>query len=71
MTNIVAIIMNKDCAKSLILWEPINEELASILSMTTIIQCYTPTNDAEDKAKDAYYEALHHRSAKHRSTMFS
>ena len=24
----------------------------------TIIQCYSPTNEADDDAKDAYYEAL-------------
>ena len=59
----VALIMNKDCAKSLMEWEPINERLIrarfnSIYAKTTIIQCYAPTNDADDEAKDSYYEAL-------------
>ncbi|XP_071145171.1 craniofacial development protein 2-like [Mytilus edulis] len=59
----VGLIMNKESAKSLIEWEPINERLIkarfnSTYAKTTIIQCYSPTNDAEDEVKDAYYEAL-------------
>jgi hypothetical protein len=62
-TEGVAIIMNKDCTKSLIEWEPINERLIrarfnSNYAKTTIIQCYSHTNDAEVDVKDAYYEAL-------------
>lgn len=55
--------MNKDCTKSLMEWEPINEILTrarfnSNYAKTTIIQCYSHTNDAEEDVKDAYYEAL-------------
>ena len=62
-TEGVAIIINKDCTKSLIEWEPINERLIrarfnSNYAKTTIIQCYSHTNDAEVDVKDAYYEAL-------------
>lgn len=55
--------MNKESAKSLMEWEPINERLIrarfnSNYAKTTVIQCYAPTNDAEDEDKDAYYNAL-------------
>ncbi|XP_071122604.1 craniofacial development protein 2-like [Mytilus edulis] len=62
-TEGVAIIMDKECTKSLIEWEPINKRLIrarfnSSYAKTTIIQCYSPTNDA------AYYEALHAKISK-------
>ncbi|XP_071129957.1 uncharacterized protein [Mytilus edulis] len=62
-TEGVAIIMNKECTKSLIEWEPINERLirarfSSSYARTTIIQCYSTTNDSEEEINDAYYEAL-------------
>ncbi|CAG2220119.1 Craniofacial development protein 2 [Mytilus edulis] len=62
-TEGVAIIMNKECTKSLIEWEPINERLirarfSSSYAKTTIIQCYSTTNDTEEEINDAYYEAL-------------
>ncbi len=55
--------MNKESAKCLIEWEPINERLIkarynSTYAKTTKIQCYSPTNDADEEVKDAYYEAL-------------
>ena len=55
--------MNKESAKSLMEWEPINEwpiraSFNSIYANTTVIQCYAPTKDAEDEVKDASYNAL-------------
>ena len=62
-TEGVAIIMSKESARSMIEWEPVNERLIrarfnSHYAKTTVIQCYAPTNDAEDDIKEAYYEAL-------------
>ena len=59
----VAIIMNKPCANSLLEWEPVNERLIrarfdSSYCKTTLIQCYAPTNDADEEVKDSYYDAL-------------
>ena len=50
--------MNKERARSMIEWEPVNERLIrarfnSHYAKTTVIQCYTPTNDAENDIKEA------------------
>ena len=59
----VALILSKDAAKSLIEWEPISDRLIrarfdSKYCKLTIIQCYAPTNQAEDESKDEWYEQL-------------
>ena len=59
----VALIVSKEKAKTLIEWEPISDRLLkarfnSKFCKLSIIQCYAPTNDAEDEAKDNWYEQL-------------
>jgi hypothetical protein len=59
----VAIILKKGAEKSLMEWKPINSRLLKIRIKgkqinTTIIQCYAPTNDSDDEAKDEFYEQL-------------
>ena len=55
--------MNKQSASTLMEWEQINERLIkarfnSKYCKLTIIQCYAPTNDSEDEAKEDWYELL-------------
>lgn len=59
----VAIIMNKKAKRALIEWSPIDERLISArfhskYAKMTIIQCYAPTNDADDDIKTTFYEKL-------------
>lgn len=59
----VALIVNKDKIKTLIEWEPISDRLLkarfdSKFCKLTIIQCYAPTNDAEEEVKEEWYEHL-------------
>ena len=56
---------SKKASKSLIEWEPISDRiikarLESRHQKTTIIQCYSPTNDATvtEDAKTSFYEEL-------------
>ena len=59
----VGIMLSKKASKSLIEWEPISDRiikarLESRHQKTTIIQCYSPTNDATEDAKTSFYEEL-------------
>ena len=61
--------MKKECTKSLIEWEHVNERLIrarfnSSYTKTLIIQCFSSMRDAEEEIKDAYYEALQAQSSK-------
>lgn len=62
-TNGVGILMTKVAKKALIEWNPISERIIlarfhSKLRNTTIIQCYAPTEAAEEREKDQFYEQL-------------
>ena len=62
-TSGVALIIQQQKAKSLIEWEPISDRLLrarfnSKYCKLTIIQCYAPTNEADDAVKDNWYEQL-------------
>lgn len=59
----VAIILSKSAAKSLIEYHPVNERIIRARLntkpvKTSIIQVYSPTNDAESDVKQDFYEAL-------------
>ena len=59
----VAIILKKGVEKCLMEVKPINSRLMKIRLKgkqinTTIIQCYAPTNDSDDEAKDEFYDQL-------------
>ncbi|KAJ8367756.1 hypothetical protein SKAU_G00077840 [Synaphobranchus kaupii] len=63
----VAIMMTKETRKALIAWEPINSRLSTASFRTNnrrvkahIIQCYAPTNDADDEVKARSYDSLNH-----------
>jgi hypothetical protein len=72
----VGIIMNKESAKCLIEWKPINERLIkarfnSTYAKTTIFQCYSSTNDADREMKDVYnMKPYKHRLTKHLGMIF-
>ena len=55
----VGIMLSKKARKSLIEWEPISDRIIKARNQkTTIIQCYSPTNDATEDAKTSFYEEL-------------
>ena len=58
--NGAALIVCREKAKALIEWEPISDRLIrarldSRYCKLTIIQCYAPTNDADEEKKDEWY----------------
>jgi exonuclease III len=58
--------MAKEAAKALEEWTPISERIITarfwsrhiIVIMTTLIQVYAPTNDADEETKHSFYEQL-------------
>ncbi|XP_061166428.1 craniofacial development protein 2-like [Saccostrea echinata] len=59
----VAIILRKGVERCLLEWKPINNRLISARLKgkhinTKLIQCYAPTNDSSDEAKDNFYSQL-------------
>ena len=59
----VGMIISKKYAKCILEWKPINDRLLKVrfnskYSKLTVIQCYAPTNQAEEEEKDNFYEAL-------------
>lgn len=68
-SNGVAFIANRQAARFLMEWEPISDRLirarfASNYCNLTILQCYAPTNEAEEDVKDDFYEQFHHEVSK-------
>ena len=59
----VGIILTAEMARAVIAWEPVNDRIITIRLQTkymkiTLIQVYAPTNAADDKEKDEFYEVL-------------
>ena len=67
--NGVALILNRSTAKTLIEWEPVSDGIIrarfhSKYCKLTILQCYAPTNGAEDEVKDDWYEQLQYEASR-------
>ena len=59
----VALIVKKGMERTLIEWKPVSDRLLRARffgkhSKLTIIQCYSPANDAEPEEKEAFYSML-------------
>ncbi len=59
----VGMIISKQYSKCVLEWKPINERILKVrfnskYAKLTIIQCYAPTNQAEDEEKENFYDAL-------------
>ena len=59
----VAIIMKKGMENYLMEWKPVNRRIIQARfkgrqTNLSIIQCYAPTNDSNDRDKEAFYEQL-------------
>ena len=61
--NGVALILSKDATKCLDEWTPVNDRIVtarfwSKYIKTTVIQVYSPTNEADEEDKDTFFEQL-------------
>jgi len=59
----VALMLNKEASKALLEWNPVSSRILkarfdSRFVKLSIIQCYAPTNEAEEETQDLYYEWL-------------
>ena len=59
----VGLILDVEAGKSLMEWEPVSHRIIrarfySRFTKTTIVQCYSPTEDADDEDKDEFYTQL-------------
>lgn len=66
-TEGVAFMLSTEAQRALISWEPINSRIIKAKFQTThkkinlqVVQCYAPTNDADDEVKELFYNQLYH-----------
>ncbi|PVD22580.1 hypothetical protein C0Q70_18397 [Pomacea canaliculata] len=62
-TRIVELLMSTEAPKALMAWEPVSPRLMSARfnangRKIAIIQCYAPTNEAEEEEKEDFYSSL-------------
>ena len=64
-TEGVALMLPPEAQQALVGWEPVNSHIITVKFTTkkkdirlNIIQCYAPTNDAEEERKEEFYQQL-------------
>ena len=64
-TEGVAVFMDKEAHKAMISWEPVSPRIITAKFRTSsknidlfVVQCYAPTNDADDATKQDFYNLL-------------